>query len=403
VAWPYDRVARVLRDVASALAYAHARRIVHRDVKPENIFLDAADGRALLGDFGIARRLGPDALQTLAGGAAGTPSYMAPEQVAGLDVDERTDVYALGLVGWEMLAGRRPWQGETLYAVLHKQQHETLPALAPLRPDIPAYLLATVEGALAKDPARRWRDGAEFLRRLTPTPAQLPPLVEAGRADTGGVTVRLDTPRVRRGRLAARGITPRRVAGAAAVAAVAALAVAIPARRPERRPTVATAVTGVEDGGVERVIDPTPTVPGSSAVPLRIKRPRFVPPPAPPPAPPPPARAPAAAPPAAPSAPAVDRPTPELVRRARASDARVVAAYEALLGAMRRSAGGQWEPRAVRVLRDEQRRWLAGRDAECARRGVAPAAGDAVRLACRAELADERAAALAARRARFAP
>jgi serine/threonine-protein kinase len=170
----YARAAAVLRDLAAALAYAHARRIVHRDVKPENVFLEEPGGRALLADFGIARPLDVDSPLTVDGASMGTPTYMAPEQITGRAIDERTDVYALGLVGWEMLAGRRPWQGETLYAVLHRQQHDELPDLALLRPDIPAYLLAAVRGALAKDPAARWRDGAEFLARLTPAPVALP-------------------------------------------------------------------------------------------------------------------------------------------------------------------------------------------------------------------------------------
>jgi serine/threonine protein kinase len=157
--WPYARVAAVLRDVAAALAHAHAARVVHRDVKPENVFLDAASGRAMLADFGIAVELGRPGSAASGGEAAGTPSYMAPEQVAGRPVDERTDVYALGLVGWELLAGRRPWEGEPLHAVLHRQQHEALPPLAALRPDIPAYLLAAVEGALAKPPHDRCGTG----------------------------------------------------------------------------------------------------------------------------------------------------------------------------------------------------------------------------------------------------
>src|SRR5690348_9686076 len=126
----FERASAILRDVAAALAYAHGLRIVHRDVKPENIFVHASTGRALLADFGIARSIEGETLLTAAGASLGTPSYMAPEQVLGDAVDERTDVYALGLVGWEMLTGHRPWEGETLYAVLHNQQHERLPSLA---------------------------------------------------------------------------------------------------------------------------------------------------------------------------------------------------------------------------------------------------------------------------------
>ncbi|MGZ8458552.1 MAG: protein kinase domain-containing protein [Gemmatirosa sp.] len=171
----FDVAIGVLRDVASGLAHAHASRIVHRDVKPENVFLEDGTDRALLADFGIARSLDTETLLTQMGSSLGTPTYMAPEQVDGNAADERADVYALGLVGWEMIAGRRPWQGETLYTVLHKQKHERLPDLARLRPDIPAFLLLAINGALEKAPGDRWRDAGEFLDRLTPRPAALPP------------------------------------------------------------------------------------------------------------------------------------------------------------------------------------------------------------------------------------
>jgi uncharacterized protein YecT (DUF1311 family) len=200
---PFDDAASVLRDLAAALAYAHARRIVHRDVKPENVFLErdaargAGPGRALLADFGIARPLDADGGVTLHGAALGTPAYMPPEQIVGDLVDERTDVYALALVGWEMLAGRRPWEGESLAAVLHKQRYDTLPDVAALRPEIPAYLLDAVRGGLAKDPAGRWRDGAEFLSRLTPRALPLPALAGPAAAEVetvSGETVRVATP-----------------------------------------------------------------------------------------------------------------------------------------------------------------------------------------------------------------
>ena len=182
-ALPFDRAAAVLRDVASALAHAHDARIVHRDVKPENIFIERGTGRALLGDFGIARPIDADALLTQDGASLGTPAYMAPEQVDGLAVDARTDVYALGLVGWEMLTGRRPWQGESLYSLLQKQRSETLPDLARLRPDVPLYLHRTISVALAKDPRARWHDAGEMLAELSPSPEALPEL--GGDALTG--------------------------------------------------------------------------------------------------------------------------------------------------------------------------------------------------------------------------
>ncbi|AHG91616.1 protein kinase [Gemmatirosa kalamazoonensis] len=180
---PYERATQILREIASALAYAHDRRIVHRDVKPENIVLELHTGRALLADFGVARQLDAETILTVVGTSVGTPAYMAPEQIIGSHVDARADVYALGLIGWEMLSGRRPWEGETLYGVLHKQQHEKLPPLDELRPDIPTYLLRAIAGAMEKDPECRWRDASEFLERLNPSPAALPPLPVRGDLD----------------------------------------------------------------------------------------------------------------------------------------------------------------------------------------------------------------------------
>ena len=136
-----EEVEAILRDVASALAYAHQRGIVHRDVKPENVFLDSSRRRAVLSDFGIARPIQTDIDITLLGAALGTPQYMSPEQIDGALVDGRSDIYSLGVLGWELLTGRRPWAGESLYGVIYKQKHEDLPRITSLRPRVPANLL----------------------------------------------------------------------------------------------------------------------------------------------------------------------------------------------------------------------------------------------------------------------
>jgi alpha-tubulin suppressor-like RCC1 family protein len=163
---PIDRVDRILRDVGEALAAAHEHGIVHRDVKPDNIFLEDSSGRALLADFGIALRLDSPSGLTRAGTALGTPTYMSPEQIDGREIDGRSDLYGLALIGWEMLAGETPWKGESLYGVIYKQKHEALPALRHLRPDVPVRLWFAIEGALAKDPRARWADVGEFLSHL---------------------------------------------------------------------------------------------------------------------------------------------------------------------------------------------------------------------------------------------
>ena len=164
----------ILRDVASALRYAHQRGIVHRDVKPENVFLDPSNGRAVLSDFGIARTIGGDASITLLGAALGTPQYMSPEQIDGEVVDGRSDIYSLGVLGWELLTGRRPWAGESLYGIIYKQKHEDLPRITSLRPRVPANLLFAIEGALKKKREDRFQTIDEFLDQLTYNP---PPLL----------------------------------------------------------------------------------------------------------------------------------------------------------------------------------------------------------------------------------
>ena len=161
----FGHVDRVLRDVASALAHAHQRGIVHRDVKPENIFIDENTGQALLSDFGVARSLESDSQLTATGTAIGTPAYMSPEQIDGTELDGRSDLYSLGLVGWEMLTGRRPWEGESLYSVIYKQKREELPPIDELRPDTPNRLIYLIEGATRKDPADRWRSASDMSER----------------------------------------------------------------------------------------------------------------------------------------------------------------------------------------------------------------------------------------------
>jgi predicted Ser/Thr protein kinase len=166
---PFARAEQVLRDVAEALAYLHRRGIVHRDVKPENIYVELDGTHAFLADFGIAKPLDGDSGLTLTGVVLGTPTYMSPEQIDGAWLNGQSDLYSLGLVGWEMLTGRRPWGGETLYTVIYKQKHEYLPLLEQLRPGIPEHLREAVERALLKDRALRWPGADAFLQQLGPS------------------------------------------------------------------------------------------------------------------------------------------------------------------------------------------------------------------------------------------
>lgn len=162
-----ERVEAILHDIARALAYAHRSGVVHRDVKPENIFLDEVTGRALLSDFGVARSITESTELTATGTAIGTPTYMSPEQIDGGSLDGRSDLYALGMVGWEMLTGQRPWAGESLYSVIYRQKHDPLPSLEGIRPDLPPRLQFLIEGLMHKRPEQRWPSAARFLSMLT--------------------------------------------------------------------------------------------------------------------------------------------------------------------------------------------------------------------------------------------
>ena len=163
---------RVLREASAALAHAHAHGVVHRDVKPANIMLDG-DERVILTDFGIShasRRATPEDTTeprlTEVGTAIGTPQYMAPEQAVGQTVDGRADQYALAIVGFEMLAGRVPFDDETPHAIIHRQISEAPPDLLTLRPDVPRHVAACIAKGLRKSPASRFATMEEFALAL---------------------------------------------------------------------------------------------------------------------------------------------------------------------------------------------------------------------------------------------
>ncbi len=160
-------VARIVSDVASALDAAGRAGVVHRDVKPENVLLDEASGRALLADFGIARAMAAESGTTSTGQgvAVGTPAYMSPEQAAGEDIDGRSDLYALGVVAYEMLAGAPPFQGPNRVVVSKHMAERPVP-IERIRPDTPRTLVAAVMRALEKQPADRWQTGEEFRQAL---------------------------------------------------------------------------------------------------------------------------------------------------------------------------------------------------------------------------------------------
>jgi hypothetical protein len=148
-------VARYLRDVAAALAHAHARGIVHRDIKAENILLERESDHALVTDFGIARLAEATPL-TITGQVLGTVHYVSPEQVAGLPVDARSDIYSLGVVGFLALTGRFPFDADVASAVLVQHVTHTAPAVRAIAPEVPAALAAIVDRCLSRDAGQRY-------------------------------------------------------------------------------------------------------------------------------------------------------------------------------------------------------------------------------------------------------
>jgi serine/threonine-protein kinase len=160
---PFAEVRRILSEVAGALAYAHSRGVVHRDIKPDNILLDRESGRAMVTDFGIARAAEGGTRLTVTGVAVGTPAYMSPEQALGeTEIDGRSDIYSLGVVGYHMVCGAPPFVASNTPAMLMKHVAEQPARLEARRPDVPPGLAWAIERALAKRPEERWRGAAEF-------------------------------------------------------------------------------------------------------------------------------------------------------------------------------------------------------------------------------------------------
>jgi serine/threonine-protein kinase len=182
---PPRQAARLAAEVAHALAAAHTRGIVHRDVKPGNVLV-SADGRVKVADFGIARALA-DARLTLPGVTLGSVHYMSPEQALGEQATEASDIYALGVVLYELLAGRRPWEGDSAGAVAMARVSAPPPRISAIRPGVPATLEAIDLRALSPDPAGRFPDATAmaqalegFLAESAAGTAGPPPVVSAG-------------------------------------------------------------------------------------------------------------------------------------------------------------------------------------------------------------------------------
>src|SRR6185437_7698767 len=176
-ALPVDDARRIMRQVSDALAYAHARGVIHRDIKPDNILLDRESKRAMVTDFGIARAMqeGADSRLTATGMAIGTPAFMSPEQAAGEhEIDGRSDLYSLGVVGYQMLTGQLPFRAGSTASMLMKQITERPAPVQQLRPDVPPDLAAIVMTLLEKEPTNRFPSASALSAALSGDASAMP-------------------------------------------------------------------------------------------------------------------------------------------------------------------------------------------------------------------------------------
>lgn len=168
---PVPTVISIVARVAEALAYAHKQNVVHRDIKPANIMYELASDTVKVTDFGIARIT--DSSKTKTGLVLGTPSFMSPEQLAGKKVDGRSDLYSLGVMLFQMLAGVLPFRGDSMAELMFKIANEEAPDIRVIRPELPAVLADVVALSLSKRPETRYQDGHLFAADLRGALAQL--------------------------------------------------------------------------------------------------------------------------------------------------------------------------------------------------------------------------------------
>jgi len=172
---PLERTIHILRQIAAALDYAHQNHIIHRDVKPANILITATD-QAVVTDFGIAKALagsGATAHLTATGTIIGTPAYMSPEQIQGLSIDHRSDLYSMGIICYEMLGGRPPFRGATT-ATAYAQVHSAPPPIREVNPSIPQHVEDALSRMLAKKPDNRFSTATAFVNALNAPDAAAP-------------------------------------------------------------------------------------------------------------------------------------------------------------------------------------------------------------------------------------
>jgi len=175
----------VVQKVLAALEHAHVQGIVHRDIKPENVMIRASDGEPKVADFGLARAFADSRVSQAPGTVTGTVQYLAPEQIEGLSADPRTDLYAVGIVLYELLTGQVPFSGETSVAIAYKHLRERVPPPSHANPMVPVALDRVVLNATERDRERRTPDARTMRADLARSAGELPPsppLAEVARA-----------------------------------------------------------------------------------------------------------------------------------------------------------------------------------------------------------------------------
>lgn len=180
------RINQIISQIGGALEFAHSRGFIHRDVKPSNILLDES-GNCMLMDFGIAKIIEGSKVFTQTGGILGTPAYMSPEQGTGKEIDHRSDIYSLGIILYEMVTGKTPFEAETPVAVIFKHVHDPLPPPSTIVPDLPEDIERVILKSLVKDPEERFQTVRDMIDALStavstslqePTVAVSPPTVQ---------------------------------------------------------------------------------------------------------------------------------------------------------------------------------------------------------------------------------
>ncbi len=237
---PLDEAAAYAIEIGRGLSAAHARKLVHRDVKPQNVLIDP-EGRAKVTDFGIARSLESDGL-TKTGRVLGTTDYVSPEQAMGQDVDARSDIYSLGVVLYEMLTGKPPFEADSLVGVAMKHVNEPMPDVQERRPDASSAIAAVIEHATLKDPKKRYPNMGAMLAELE---GALEVEVARAGSSTGEATTVLDTVSNRKRLLPSRRAS---LAGIALVLGATAIALIVAGITGRSHSTSTTTGGGVSSG-----------------------------------------------------------------------------------------------------------------------------------------------------------